>query len=63
MNKVLLTVLVGAAVAGVVYYLLDEEGAKKLATNIKDAATDAYDKVSESLGKAKNQAADAMPNA
>lgn len=42
MNKILLTVLIGAAVAGVVYYLYDKEGAEKMMGDIKDSATDAF---------------------
>jgi hypothetical protein len=51
MGKILLTVLIGAAVAGVVYYLVDEEGAKKVMGNIKDSATDAFDQIGKRFGK------------
>jgi uncharacterized protein YdbL (DUF1318 family) len=60
MGKILLTVLIGAAVAGVVYYLVDEEGAKKVMGNIKDAATDAYDQIGKKFGKVTDDVNSAM---
>jgi|GraSoiStandDraft_46_1057282.scaffolds.fasta_scaffold2388574_1 hypothetical protein len=52
MNKVLLTVLIGAAVAGVVYYLYDKESAEKLMGDVKDAASDAFNNVKDRFNKA-----------
>ena len=56
MNKVLLTVLIGAAVAGVVYYLYDKEGAEKLMGDVKDAASDAFNNVKDRFGKVADEA-------
>ncbi len=52
MSKLFMTVLIGAAVAGVVYYLYDREGAEKLMGNVKDAASDAFDKATDHFTKA-----------
>ena len=43
MKGLLATIVIGAAVAGVVYYLLDKEGAEELYTDLKDKAKGAYD--------------------
>jgi hypothetical protein len=55
MGKFFLTVLVGAAVAGVVYYLYDREGAEKLMGNVKDATTDAFGKITDKFSKTQDQ--------
>lgn len=47
--KLLTTLLVGAAVAGVIYYIVDREGAEELLGEVKDAAQDAYDKMNEGI--------------
>lgn len=62
MGKILLTALAAGAVAGIVYYLIDEEGAKKMMGNIKDAATDAYDKMNEHWGKVEKNVSDTVNN-
>lgn len=63
MGKFFLTVLVGAAVAGVVYYLYDKEGAEKLMGNVRDAATDAFDKASSKFTKAADGVSKSYSNA
>ena len=56
MNKILLTVIIGAAVAGVLYYLYDREGAEKLMGDVKDAASDAFGQVKDRFGKSVEEA-------
>jgi hypothetical protein len=56
MKTILIAALVGVAVAGVIYYLNDREGAEKLMGDIKDNATDAFNKISGNLGKMKEKA-------
>jgi hypothetical protein len=51
MKGLIATILVGAAVAGVIYYLVDREGAEDLLNNAKDSASNAFDKVKDSFGK------------
>jgi hypothetical protein len=63
MNKILLTVLIGAAVAGVVYYLYDKEGAEKMMGDIKDSATDAFGQVKDKFSKTSNDMAGSMNKA
>ncbi|HEV7620135.1 MAG TPA: YtxH domain-containing protein [Flavisolibacter sp.] len=63
MNKILLTVIIGAAVAGVVYYLYDREGAEKLMADVKDAASDALEQITDHISKVGEDAANAMQNA
>jgi hypothetical protein len=58
--KLLSTIVLGAAVAGVIYYLLDKEGAEKLYSEVKDTAKDAYDKVNDQLGDLKKKASDSV---
>ncbi|HWJ27585.1 MAG TPA: hypothetical protein VNS32_13655 [Flavisolibacter sp.] len=62
MGKLLLTALAGAAVAGIVYYLIDEEGAKKMMGDIKDAASDAYNKMNDHWGKVETSVSDTVNN-
>ena len=47
MNKVLLSVTIGIAVAGVVYFLYDKEDAEKLMADIKNAASDALGQITD----------------
>ncbi len=42
MNKILVGVLVAAAVAGVVWYLVDEDGFLDTVDDIRDKADEAY---------------------
>lgn len=51
MKALLTTLLVGAAVAGVVYYLKDNESVKKLIGDVKDKAEDAYGKISDNISQ------------
>ena len=53
--KLLTTILVGAAVAGVIYYLVDREGAEELLGEVSDAAKDAYGKMNDSLADVKQK--------
>ena len=56
MKTILVAALVGVAVAGVIYYLNDREGAEKLMGDIKGNASDALNKITSSIGKVKEQA-------
>ena len=56
MKKILIGALVCAAVAGVVYYLSDPEKFNDTVGDLKKKATDTFDKVKESLGKAQRTA-------
>lgn len=56
MKTILVAALVGVAVAGVIYYLNDREGAEKLMGDIKDNASDALSKITDSFGKVKEKA-------
>ena len=60
MKKILLGALVCAAVAGVVYYLYDEEKFKATVDDLKDKADGALGKVKEKLSKHKDEFADAI---
>lgn len=60
MKKILLGALVCAAVAGVVYYLYDKEGATDKLSDLKDKATDAFDKVKDGIGKGQRMANQSM---
>jgi len=60
MKKILLGALVCAAVAGVVYYLDDEESFKDTVDDLKDKADDAFSKVKDRFGKKQEEFADAM---
>ncbi len=55
MKKILLGALVCAAVAGVVYYLYDEEGFKGTVDDLKSTADDAYGKVKDKFAKHKDE--------
>jgi hypothetical protein len=58
MKGLITTILVGAAVAGLIYYLRDKEGAEKTLGEIRDAATDAYGKMTSKLGKVQDRVSD-----
>ena len=60
MKKILIGALVCAAVAGVVYYLYDEEKFNETVDDLKDRADDAYGKVKEKFSKHKDEFANAM---
>lgn len=60
MKAVLTTLLIGAAVAGVVYYFRDNENVRKVLDDVKDKANDAYGRVSESIRNTVNQGSDAV---
>ena len=60
MKKILLGALVCAAVAGVVYYLNNPEKVNEQLGDLKDKASDAFDKVKDSLGKTQKSAAEAV---
>jgi hypothetical protein len=55
MKKILLGALVCAAVAGVVYYLYDEEQFTDTVDDLKNKADDALGKVKERFGKHKEE--------
>ncbi len=60
MKKILLGALVCAAVAGVVFYLYDEEKFKDTVDDLKDKADDALDKVKDKFAKQKEAYNNAM---
>lgn len=60
MKKILLGALVCAAVAGVVFYLADEEKFKDTVDDLKSKADDAYGKVKDKFGKHKDEFENAM---
>lgn len=60
MKKILLGALVCAAVAGVVWYLNDEDGFKDTFGDLKDKADDALGKVKDKFSKQREEAMDAM---
>lgn len=60
MKKIVLGALVAAAVAGVVWYLYDEESFRDTVDDLKDKADDAYGKVKDKFGKRANEAVDAL---
>lgn len=49
MKGILTTVLIGAAVAGAIYYFLDKEKAEEILSDLKDKAKSAYDEASEHI--------------
>lgn len=55
MKKILLGALVCAAVAGVVYYLYDEEKFNETFDDLKDKAYDALSGLKDRLGKHKEE--------
>jgi hypothetical protein len=55
MKKILLGALVCAAVAGVVFYLYDEEKFQDTVDDLKNKADDAYGKVKDKFGKHKDE--------
>lgn len=60
MKKILLGALVCAAVAGVVYYLYDEEKFSETVDDLKHKADDALGKVKDKFGKHKEEFEGAM---
>lgn len=60
MNKILLGALVAAAVAGVVWYLSDEEGFLDTVDDIRDKADEAYSGIRDRFTKSGEEAADAL---
>lgn len=59
MKKILIGALVCAAVAGVVYYLNDPDKFNDTVDDLKKKATDAFGKVKEGMGTARNAAQNA----
>jgi hypothetical protein len=60
MNKIVLGALVCAAVAGVVWYLYDEEGFMDTVDDIREKADDTYGKVKEKFGQHGEEISNAM---
>lgn len=60
MKKILLGAVVCAAVAGVVYYLYDQESFKETVDDLKGRADDALSKVKDTLGKKHEEFEEAM---
>ena len=60
MKKIVLGALVCAAVAGVVWYLYDEESFKDTLDDLKDKADDAYGMVKDKFSKQQEEMMDAM---
>lgn len=60
MNKIILGALVCAAVAGVVWYLYDEEGFLDTVDDIRDKADDTLGKVKERFSRHGEEMPEAM---
>ena len=60
MKKILLGALVCAAVAGVVYYLYDEDSFNETVDDLKSKADDALGKVKDKFGKHQEEFEDAI---
>lgn len=60
MKKIVLGALVAAAVAGVVWYLYDEENFKDTIDDLKDKADGAFGKVKEKFNRQREEVADTM---
>lgn len=60
MNKIVLGALVAAAVAGVVWYLYDEEGFLDTVDDIRDKADEAYSSVRDRFSKSGEEMPEAM---
>ena len=60
MKKILLGALVCAAVAGIVWYLYDEESFQDTVDDLKGRADDVVGKVKDRLGKHSEEVADAF---
>lgn len=60
MKKIILGALVAAAVAGVVWYLYDEESFQDTVDDLKDKADDVVGKVKDKWGKRSEEAMDAL---
>ena len=60
MKKIVLGALVAAAVAGVVWYLYDEENFRETVDDLKDKADDAYGKLKDRFGRHKEEMAEAL---
>jgi hypothetical protein len=60
MKKIVLGALVAAAVAGVVWYLYDEDNFKDTFEDLKDKADDALGKVKEKFSRQQEEMAEAM---
>jgi hypothetical protein len=58
--KLFATILAGAAVAGIIYYLIDKEGAEELLADAREAAKDAYDKMNEGLSDVTRKVSETM---
>jgi hypothetical protein len=59
MKKIVLGALVAAAVAGVVWYLYDEEHFRDTFEDLKDKADDAFGKVKDRFSRQQEEMADA----
>ena len=60
MNKILVGALVAAAVAGVVWYLYDEEGFLDTVDDIRDKTDDTFGKVKDRFTRSGEEAQEAM---
>jgi hypothetical protein len=60
MNRILLGTIVAAAVAGVVWYLIDEEGFLDTVDDVRDKADGAYGKVKERFAGSGEEMQDAF---
>lgn len=60
MKKIVLGALVAAAVAGVVWYLYDEESFQDTVDDLKGKADDVVGKVKDKWGKHSEEVADAI---
>ena len=55
MKKILIGALVCAAVAGVIYYLNDPESFNDTVDDLKDKASDTYNKVKKGVSKSQDE--------
>lgn len=56
MKGIVTTLLIGAAVAGAIYYFLDKEKAEEILSDLKDKAKNAYDEASGHLAGLRKEA-------
>lgn len=60
MNKILLGALVAAAVAGVVWYLVDEDGFLDTVDDVRDKADETYSGIRDRFTRAGEEMPEAM---
>jgi len=58
MKAIVTTLLIGAAVAGALFYFLDREKAEEVFSDIKDRARTAFDEAGQQVGGMKKEVND-----